>query len=132
MCNKTDFSTFHNKKLQQTLNELLIRCAYWERGCTWTGELGKVDEHFNWDNLSSGCEYAIIQCEFSSVGCKTHMTYKDMMAHMKEAHPYHIQLLAEKVEEQESKINQLHSELLNRDELLMQIQQQVRRVVQTS
>ena len=62
------------------------------------------------------------------LAARTQMTYKDMMVHMKEAQPHHIQLLTEKVEEQESKINQLHSELQNSKELLMWIQQQVRRV----
>ena len=128
MCKNADFSTFHDKKLQRAINELQVQCTYRERGCTWTGELGKLDKHFNWDDLSSGCKFADIQCEFSSVGCETQMTYNDMMVHMKEAQPHHIQLLTEKVEEQESKINQLHSELQNSKELLMQIQQQVRRV----
>ena len=128
MCKNADFSTFHDKKLQRALNELQVRCTYQERGCTWTGELGKLDKHFNWDDLSSGCKFADIQCEFSSVGCETQMTYKDMMVHMKEAQPHHIQLLTEKVEEQESEINQLHSELQSSKELLMRIQQQVRRV----
>ena len=56
------------------------------------------------------------------------MTYKDMMVHMKEAQPHHMQLVTEKVEEQESEINQLHSELKNSKELLMRIQQQIRGV----
>ena len=128
MCKNTDFSTFHDKKLQRALNELQVWCTYQERGYKRTGELGKLDKHFDWDDFSGGCKFADIQCEFSSVGCETQMTYKDMMVHMKEAQPHHIQLLTEKVEEQESKINQLHSELQNSKELSMWIRQQVRRV----
>ena len=82
---------------------------YQKRGCTWTGELGELDTHLNCDDLSSACEYADIHCKFSYVGCTALMPRKDMMAHMEEEQPHHIELLAEKVGEQEREIEKLKS-----------------------
>jgi len=52
-----------------------------------------------------------------------------MMAHMEEEQPHHIELLAEKVEEQEKKICRLQSELQNSNDLLLQSEQQARRKI---
>ena len=128
VCDCTDFSTFYDKNLQQELSKLKVSCIYQKNGCTWTGELGKLESHLSWDEHTIGCEFVGIQCEFSSAGCKAQMPHKDMMAHIKEEQPHHIQLLDKKVKEQEREIGQLRLQLQNSNELLKQIQRQVRRV----
>ena len=62
MCNYLDFATFYDKRLQRALSELQVRCTYQKRGCTWTGELGKLDNHLNCDD---GCKFADTDREVS-------------------------------------------------------------------
>ena len=116
MCKHTGFTTFHDKKLQRALNQLQVRCTFQERGCTWTGELGKLDSHLNCNDLSSACEYADIHCKFSCIGCMALMPRKDMIAHMEEEQSHHNELLAEKVEEQGREIEKLTTKLRMKEE----------------
>ena len=106
MCNHVDFATFHDKRLRRALNELQVRCTYQKRGCTWTGELGKLDNHLNCDD---GCKFANIDHEFS---IDARMPSKNnVKAHMEEQH---IQPVAKKFEGKERDIE---SELQKSNEL---------------
>ena len=74
-CSKTEFSNFHDKTLQRSIDELKVQCTHLKRGCDWTGELGK---HLNvkpsvCDDLLIGCDLANIECGFSCAGCKAQM-----------------------------------------------------------
>ena len=126
-CNETELSTFHDKSLERTLNELKVQCIHEKRGCTWTGELGELDKHLNMnptcDKLLVGCEFVDITCEFSNAGCKARVPRKDMKIHRNE--PHHIPLLAEAMKERDKKIEELTMELQRKDELLAQYTQQI-------
>ena len=93
MCNHVDFATFYDKRLQRDLNELQVRCMYQKRGCTWTGELGKLDNHLNSDD---GCKFADIDCEFSIDDAQ--------MPSKNPQEEQHIQLVAKKFEGKERDI----------------------------
>ena len=105
MCNHVDFATFHDKRLQRALNELQVRCTYQKRGCTWTGELGKLDNHLNCDD---GCKFADI--EFSIDDARM-PSKNNGIAHMEEQH---IQLIAK---ESEGKKRDIESELQTSNQL---------------
>ena len=44
MCN-SPFTTFPNKGLKQSLNQLHVYCTHHSDGCEWTGEMGQLDQH---------------------------------------------------------------------------------------
>ena len=126
-CNEAEFSTFYDKSLERTLNELKVRCIHEKRGCAWTGELVELDRHLNMsptcDKLLVGCEFVDINCEFSNAGCKVRVPRKDMEAHRNE--PHHIKLLAEALKERDKQVEELTMELQSKDELLEQYRQQM-------
>ena len=126
-CNEAVYSTFHDKKLERTINALKVRCIHEKKGCAWTGELVALDRHLNMnpecDKLLVGCEFMDINCEFSSAGCKARVPRKDMEIHRDE--PHHIQLLAEAMKERDKRIDELTMELQRKDELLAQDQLQM-------
>ena len=97
MCNRRDFATFYDKRLHRALNQLQVRCTYQKRGCTWTGELGNLDNHLNCDD---GCKFADTDREVSSDDAQM-PSKNDVIAHMEEQP---IQLAAEKVEGKERDI----------------------------
>ena len=101
-CN-TELSTFPDKKLQRSLNQLQVRCTYQDIGCDWTGELGELEKH-----LLAGCS---IPCEFSYAGCMVRMSRTDTVTHMKEEQTHHIQLLAKKVKEQSRQIEEQNRQI---------------------
>ena len=130
-CNEAEFSTFPDKTLQRSINELKVRCSHQKKGCVWTGELGKLDRHLNVNPLCDesliGCEFSRIKCEFSGAGCMAQMPRKDMTAHMEHEAPHHVQLLAdslkkrdETLKKQHEQIEEFTKQLQSRDELIEQ------------
>ena len=101
-CN-AELSTFPDKKLQRSLNQLQVRCTYQNVGCDWTGELGDLEKH-----LLAGCS---IPCEFSYAGCMVRMSRTNTVTHMKEEQTHHIQLLAKKVKEQSRQIEEQNRQI---------------------
>ena len=65
-CSVAGFTTLANKGLKRTLHEFHVHCANRLRGCDWTGELGKLDEHLNYEpqpeRQLEGCQFAVVAC----------------------------------------------------------------------
>jgi len=103
-CN-AELNTFPNRNLQRTLNQLQVRCTgtYQNIGCDWTGELGELKKH-----LLAGCSFP---CKFSYASCTVRTTRTDTVTHMKEGQTHHIQLLAEKVKEQNRQIEEQNRQI---------------------
>ena len=125
-CNEAEFSTFQDKTFQRSINELKVQCTHQKRGCVWTGELGKLDEHLNvkpsvCDELLVGCEFTNIECGFSYAGCKAQMPRKDMRTHMEYEASSHVQLLAETLKERNKQIEEKDKQIKKRDEQIEEL-----------
>lgn len=73
LCNTSGFTSLRNKGLERTLNELQVRCGNNSFGCTWAGELGKLDDHIN--NI---CLWSETECEYQ---CGLHCKRRDIVGH---------------------------------------------------
>ena len=66
LCSEPTFTVLHNKGLERSLNEQLVRCPRSAIGCGWTGALGKLLRHLNEEpepgEQLSGCDYIRIEC----------------------------------------------------------------------
>ena len=116
-CN-AELSTFPDRKLQRSLNQLEVRCTHQNIGCDWVGKLGELEKH-----LLAGCS---IPCEFSYAGCTVRMTRTDTVTHMKEDQTHHIQLLADKVKEQSRQIEELNMKLQSKDKEMESVIQKMK------
>ena len=81
LCNK-DFKTFPDKQLQRMLNQKEVYCKHKDKGCEWTGELTKLDEHLNLncedsDKRLDGCKYSTLTCKH----CEKSVQRKDFKLH---------------------------------------------------
>ena len=59
-CKTKTFTVFQDKKQKRKVLELKVSCTMKERGCTWTGELGDLAAHTDWNN--GGCQYVDVIC----------------------------------------------------------------------
>ena len=73
LCKESSFTTMRNKGLERELKQEKVWCSYKERGCEWSGELGKLDEHTN-----SDCPYVKVEC---SLGCGSIMQRRCLSEH---------------------------------------------------
>lgn len=65
---KTAFTTFLNKGLKRSLNQLQVHCTYHnDAGCKWKGELGQLEQHLN---LNPNPEKRHVGCEFVKLECR--------------------------------------------------------------
>ena len=70
-CKADEFDHFHDKRLKRSLSELKVSCTKENEGCSWSGELGDLEEHLNSDPLQEkqlkGCKFVQIQCLHCSI-----------------------------------------------------------------
>jgi len=65
---KTAFTTFLNKGLKRSLNQLQVHCTYHnDTGCKWKGELGQLEQHLN---LNPNPQKRHVGCEFVKLECR--------------------------------------------------------------
>ena len=85
-CNDKSFNLFHNKGLQQSLNDFEVYCSHKSKGCEWRGELREPDKHLNSDPPADksleGCPFAVINCPLSCASCEKGVYRKDVNAHV--------------------------------------------------
>ena len=62
LCNAEDFNLMHNKGLERSLNELDVKCSYFEQGCLWVGKLGQLSKHLEKDDSSAVCSFVEVKC----------------------------------------------------------------------
>lgn len=67
LCKQTMTAAMPDKQLERTLKEKVVYCSNKASGCTWTGELGQLEEgHLKanppQDQLMDGCPYVQLLC----------------------------------------------------------------------
>ena len=62
MCQHPNLTTVPDKYFQRKVNETKIRCSNKHLGCSWIGELGKVDKHLNVNAMEGECQYVSVSC----------------------------------------------------------------------
>ena len=72
--------------MKQTLYDFEVYCTNRSKGCKWTGELRQLEAHLNENstlNISAlGCDFAVISCPMSCIGCSVKLSCKDMHTHV--------------------------------------------------
>ena len=67
-CNKENFESYHDKRLQHQLYELKVFCSNKKIDCDWQGELGQLNDHLNSNPDKKkrliGCAYEDLKCSF--------------------------------------------------------------------
>ena len=59
-CKADSFHVMIDKKQKRRVLELKIECTMKERGCDWSGELGKLDTHV--DTRNGSCQFVDVNC----------------------------------------------------------------------
>ena len=59
-CKADSFIVILDKKQKRRVLELIVECTMKERGCDWSGELGKLDTHVGTRNVS--CQFVDVNC----------------------------------------------------------------------
>ena len=82
---KSPFTTFPNKGLKQSLNQLHVYCTHDRDGCEWTGELGLLDKHLIRCQLMGVHQSKRhIRCQYYNQGCKWKGELRQLQQHRKE------------------------------------------------
>ena len=68
-CFNKDFICYVDKLLQREINELLIYCPNKNDGCSWSGEIARIDDH-------------VKKCEISCSKCKQIVYFSAMKSHL--------------------------------------------------
>ena len=75
-CAESQFSSMRNKGMEREMKQMRVWCTHHERGCEWSGELGKLEAH---TNLQSGdCRYVEVECAW---GCGAKMERRFYQEH---------------------------------------------------
>ena len=72
VCNGAFSTAISDRRLERTLNSLMVYCSYKESGCNWTGKLNEfITSHLNSDSslISSDgeCLYVAVECPYCHV-----------------------------------------------------------------
>ena len=123
-CNDKNLNLFHNKGLQQSLNDFEVYCSHKSKGCEWRGELRELDKHLNSDPPADksleGCPFTLIKCPLGCVSCKKGVCRKDVKAHVNDKLLNHV--MAQTVQMQSIE-RQLQEVIGTNTQLTMQIQE---------
>ena len=60
LCKADSFVVVLDKKQKRRVLELKVKCTMKERGCDWSGELGKLDTHV--DTRNGSCQFVDVNC----------------------------------------------------------------------
>ena len=102
-CKAEDFFSYPNKGLQQPLYDFQVYCIHKSKGCEWTGELRKLDNHLNSDPPGAdksleGCSFTVINCLLNCAGCEVKLTRRDMKVHLQQESVSHILMQAKEIQ----------------------------------
>ena len=66
LCQDPDFNIMLHKGVMREVNALGVWCPQKKAGCSWEGELGKVEEHINPKSTKDGkaCGYVNVDCRY--------------------------------------------------------------------
>ena len=83
LCKEKPLNAVIDKYFKRQLDQLMIYCP--QKECTWTGELGKVNEHLATDQVAGECQYVTVKCPLS---CGLEVLRKLLDSHIAEDCPY--------------------------------------------
>ena len=83
LCKEKPLNAVIDKYFKRQLDQLMIYCP--QKECTWTGELGKVNEHLATDQVAGECQYVTVKCPLS---CGLEVLRKFLDSHIAEDCPY--------------------------------------------
>lgn len=125
-CKTRNFSSFEDKRLQQTLYDFHVYCPHRCTGCEWTGELRLLDKHLDAapppEKSLEGCPFIVIGCPLSYAGCTVKLPRRDMQGHLTETAVSHMLMQAGKQKHLESENQRLKKELEERTEQIVELE----------
>ena len=125
-CKTRNFSSFEDKRLQQTLYDFRVYCPNREKGCEWTGELRKLDVHLDTtpppESCLEGCPFIVIGCPLSYAGCKVKLPRRDMQGHLVETAVGHMLMQVGRQKQLEAENQRLKKELEERVEQIVELE----------
>ena len=74
-CREREITYMVNKLHNRDINELKVYCSNKQHGCSWTGELGALQDH-----CDAKCQYTMLKCPQK---CKKELFRKDLDNHIK-------------------------------------------------
>ena len=97
-CREDDPDTFPDRKTKGQINSLRVACSKREDGCTWRGALREMCHHM------TSCEFADIDCPFSSIGCDHKPLRKDIEEHEEVNLRHHLNLAMRRISHLENSV----------------------------
>lgn len=120
-CREEEPSPFPDRKTAGQVNALRVACSQRDDGCVWRGALRDYPSH------AGRCEYADINCPFSTIGCRSRPLRKDSHAHMETSLHTHLDLAVRRISELEDQVRSDHS---NQTTRLTETVESVKTIVQ--
>ena len=97
-CREDDPQTFPDRKTKGQINGLRVACTKRDHGCVWRGALREMSQHM------TVCEFADIDCPFSSIGCNHKPLRKDIEEHEEMNMRHHLNLAMKKISKLENSV----------------------------
>ena len=107
LCQSPGFTVMLDKLCARKVNSIRVKCPNTTGGCGWTGELGRAKEH------EASCQYRIVPCEFSAIGCKAVVTFNKMHEHLGTTSGAHLSLVMAAMHVKDKRIMELEQKVAN-------------------
>ena len=62
ICKAPNLLTIRDKFHERKSLSLRVQCPHRERGCPWTGELGRIEWHLSTESVEGDCQYVEVTC----------------------------------------------------------------------
>ena len=82
LCQDTPLNGIINKGLKRKVNELKVYCTHKQTGCSWVGNLGKLEMHVAADKTDGECQFVTVKCPVSTQ-CGARVLRKSLEDHVK-------------------------------------------------
>ena len=82
LCQDTPLNGIVNKGLKRKVNELKVYCSHKQTGCSWVGDLGKLEGHIAADKTDGECQFITVKCPVSTQ-CGAKFLRKSLEDHVK-------------------------------------------------
>ena len=85
LCNMKDVQFFPDKQLERQISQRKVYCSLRNDGCDWVGELCKLKDHLDGNNMAA-CQYLPVACHY----CSEYVRRRNMDAHGKHCSQQHL------------------------------------------
>jgi len=83
-CKSRSLDYFFDRKSNEQIQKLMVKCTNLDEGCDWIGELKDLDDH------CSQCPKEEIPCTLSDVGCQKRLLREDLDNHITQDQQQHL------------------------------------------